>query len=237
MTPTDANWWQGRRALVTGAAGGIGGAAARRLHGLGATVLGVDITADPAAAFPMATADVSDRDQIGSVVRGFGDDGGLDVLVVSAAVYGDAVSIDELTPADVERVLSVNIAGTLWTAQAALPYLRESRGSIVAVGSLAGRMGGVLAGAHYAGSKGAVHSIVRSLAKTQAEYGVRANGVAPGAVDTPMVAGRGYHPEAFPQGRFATPDEIVDGIVFLAAPTASYVNGVVLDVNGGLYVH
>src|SRR5690606_22777302 len=132
----------------------------------------------------------------------------LDALVPCAAIYGDAVSLEELAEPDLDSVLDVNVKGTMWSVGGALPHMRDQGGRIVCIGSVAGKIGGVLAGPHYVASKGAVHALVRWIAKTEAANGIVANGVAPGVVDTPMITGKGYRPDGHPLGRFAAPEEI-----------------------------
>ncbi|MDQ6523948.1 SDR family oxidoreductase [Nocardioides sp. LHD-245] len=227
------------RVLVTGAASGVGAAIVDGLLDLGATVLAVDVVPVPATGrvgLASQICDVRDRDLVTRVVDEFAEQGGLTGLVTSAAVYGRDVRLDDLRPDDVEHVLGVNVLGTLWVAQAAMPHLRRTSGSAVCVGSVAGRMGSVLAGAHYAASKGAIHALVHTLAKTEIGHGVRINGVAPGPVATPMIEGRGYDTAMFPIGRYADPGEVADAVLYLLSPRASYVTGTILDVNGGLYV-
>lgn len=224
---------------MTGAASGVGAATVALLTSQGAEVLALDIR-EPTVSLPSGVSfeecDVRDRDSVAGVIDRFAVAGGLTGLVTSAGIYGRDVVLDDLRPDDVEQVLDVNVAGTLWTVQAAMPYLRRSHGSVVCVGSVAGRMGGVLAGAHYAASKAGVHAIVRSVANTEVANGVRANGVAPGPVDTPMVEGRGYTTGMFPMGRFAEAVEIANVVEFLLSSAASYITGAVLDANGGVYV-
>ncbi|TVT25379.1 SDR family oxidoreductase [Amycolatopsis acidiphila] len=230
---------RGERAVVTGAARGIGARIAIELARAGAEVTVVDVR-DPAETVAAIeaeggqacgrTLDVTDR---AAVHEAFAALPALDVLVTSAAVYGETVSIDELEESEVDLVLGVNVKGTLWSIRAALPLLRRAGGRVVCIGSVAGKVGGVLAGPHYVASKGAVHAVVKWLAKTEAAHGITANGVAPGVVDTEMVAGRGYRPDYCPLGRLARPEEIARVAAFLASPAASYMTGAVVDVNGG----
>ncbi|WP_435121572.1 SDR family NAD(P)-dependent oxidoreductase [Amycolatopsis thermoflava] len=229
----------GRQAVVTGAARGIGAHIARELAAAGAEVTVLDVN-DPARTVATIraeggtatghTVDVTDLAGVRAVLSGLP---ALDALVTSAAVYGDTVSVDDLDESEVDHVLGVNVKGTLWTIKAALPLLRRHGGRVVCIGSVAGKVGGVLAGPHYVASKGAVHAMVKWLAKTEAAHGITANGVAPGVVDTEMVAGRGYRPDYCPLGRLAQPEEIARVAAFLASPAASYMTGAVVDVNGG----
>lgn len=239
LHPQGPGGMTGHRAVVTGGARGIGARTALELGRAGASVIVCDLL-DPTETVEEMRAeglsargqvvDVTDRAALAEAFAGYAQ---IDALVTCAAIYGTTADIDDLDDADVEAVLDINVKGTLWTLQAALPHMREHGGRIVCVGSVAGKVGGVRAGPHYVASKGAVHALVKWAAKTQAQHGVLVNGVAPGVVDTPMIAGKGYTPDYCPLGRLAEPEEIAQVVVFLASPAASYMTGTVVDVNGG----
>jgi 3-oxoacyl-[acyl-carrier protein] reductase len=110
--------------------------------------------------------------------------------------------------------------------------IARGTGRIVILGSLAGRSGGLLSGAQYASSKGALHTLVRWLALRAAPNGVSVNGVAPGATATPMIANEAVNVAKIPAGRVAEPIEIARVVAFLASPAASYMHGAVVDVTG-----
>jgi 3-oxoacyl-[acyl-carrier protein] reductase len=234
---------EGQHAVITGGARGVGEQVALTLAAAGAQVSLRDLL-DTAPAVAAVTAaggkatgfkvDVTDRAAVHATIeKAAATAGGIDVLVCNAGVYGKTTRLDDLDEAELAHVLGVNVGGTLWTAQAAVPYLRKRKGRIVLIGSAAGRVGGVLAGPHYSASKGAVHTLVRWLAKAEAKHGIRANGVAPGAVATDMIAGKGYSPEYCPLGRIAEPSEIAGVVHFLATSGSSYMTGAVVDANGG----
>jgi 3-oxoacyl-[acyl-carrier protein] reductase len=236
----------GRHAVVTGAARGVGQQVAVRLAAAGATVSILDVLDQTATAHAIEAAggharafevDVSDRSAVhGAVDAAASAEGSVDLVTTAAGVYGEVTSIDDLDEAELDRVLQVNLHGTVWTLQAALPHLRRQGGRIVCIGSVAGKVGGVLAGPHYAATKGAVHTLVRWLARAEARHGIAVNGVAPGVIDTAMIAGKGYQRDYCPMGRFAEPGEIADVVRFLSTSASSYMTGAVLDVNGGYYL-
>jgi 3-oxoacyl-[acyl-carrier protein] reductase len=227
-------------AVVTGAAKGIGAAVALELARAGADLALFDLvepgaTAEAALALgreaTAAVLDVTDRDAaeqaIGALPR-------IDVLVTSAGVYGEPIPIADMDDAEMDRVLGVNVKGALWSVRAALPALRrDGGGRIVCLGSAAGEVGGVASGPQYVASKGAVHAMVKWLARTEAANGVAANAVAPGAVETDMIAGKGYDGSYCPLGRLATPQDVAAVVAFLCTPGAAYMTGTVVDVNGG----
>ncbi|MQA84269.1 MAG: SDR family oxidoreductase [Streptosporangiales bacterium] len=237
---------EGRLAVVTGASRGVGQATAVAFCRAGARValldvLDMDETVEQIKSLggeaDAYRVDVSDRSAVQDAVRGAaGGAGRIDVLVTAAAIYGDTTGIDDLDEAELERVLGVNLKGTLWCVQAVLPRMREHGGNIVCIGSLAGKIGGVLAGPAYVASKGGIHAIVKWVAKAEAANKIYANAIAPGAIDTQMIAGKGYQSNNLPLKRFAQPEEIASAALFLASPASSYVTGTVMDVNGGFFM-
>jgi 3-oxoacyl-[acyl-carrier protein] reductase len=235
-----------RSALVTGGAQGIGAAVAVALAEAGhdVTVFDVKDTTDTVKRIAATgsdgagdSVDVRDRAAVHAAVAAAVErSGGLDVLVTCAGIYGAVTTIDELEQDDLDAVLGVNLAGTIWTVQAALPHLRRRGGRVVCVGSIAGRNGGLLSGPHYGASKGGIHAFVRWLARTEAANGILANAIAPGPIDTPMLQGRGYTADAVPLKRFGRVEEIASVAAYLASPGATYITGTVVDANGGSFV-
>lgn len=229
----------GRRAVVTGAAQGIGQAIALHLASAGADLLLVDAVEPEQTAALLADADVDIRlarldvrDRAGLSAE-FARLDRIDMLATSAGVYGEPASLTELDEQELDRVLEINLKGTLWSVAAALPALRVRGGSIVAIGSAAGQAGGVASGVQYVASKGALHASVKWIARTEAAHGIVANAVAPGAVATDMIAGKRYDPGYCPLGRIGTADEIAAVAAFLCSPGAAYMTGAIVDVNGG----
>ena len=133
--------------------------------------------------------------------------------------------------------MAVNLHGPIHFARAYLPGMAERRhGRMVLIGSVAGRIGGVKASAHYVASKGGLHALVKWLARRGAPHDVLVNGIAPGVIETEMTRGQRIDPAQVPLGRNGRPEEIAWPIAFLCSPAASYITGTVLDVNGGLYM-
>ena len=233
-----------RRILITGAARGIGAATARVCAAMGAAVVlldqdGAQVVAEEIAAAGGTAeafeADAASRSDIERIARAVGR---IDGLVINAALcpFGEdwqAPGWDE----SFGRVMDVNVLGPIHAARAFLPAMLErGEGSIVMVGSLAGRMGGLIAGPHYVASKGGLHALVKWLARQAAPHGVLVNGVAPASVETPLMRGKPVDLTLIPVGRMARADEVAWPIAFLCSPAASYICGVVLDVNGGVYM-
>jgi len=242
---------EGFRAIVTGGGHplGIGQATARLFveHGARVVILDREFAADPLpdGQHPV-TVDVGDAQACRSAVAQAADRlGGLDVVVNNAGIVAPT-RIPDLRAAEFARMLEVNLIGTFNVTQAAIPLLRRSdRGAaIVNVGSIAAqRGGGLLGGSHYAASKGGVLSFTKATARECGGMGIRANAVAPGIIETGMTAGQ-YDPartraicESIPLGRFGTPRDVAQVILFLASPLSAYLTGTVVDVNGGYHIH
>jgi NAD(P)-dependent dehydrogenase (short-subunit alcohol dehydrogenase family) len=233
---------EGRGALVTGAARGIGLAIADRLEAEGARVARVDV--DPGHDAAVLRADVADEAGIRSAVERAAETlGGLDVVVANAAVQlDDDDRADRLELGAWQRTVDVNLTGAFLTVKhGARAVLGRPGAAIVVVGSPAGAYG-IARGMHaYSASKGGLQGLVRVLAADLAADGVRVNAVLPGVTETPMNAWRTEDPVAradvvrgIPLGRPAAPEEIAGVVAFLASDDASYVTGALWSVDGGL---
>ncbi len=228
---------ESRHIAITGAGGGIGSEAARIASALGAQVSAADLskpaldgmTGSGHAAAPL---DVSDQTAVEAWIDGLGDfDGLIDCAAICPFTDWDNQGWNQ----EAEKVFQVNMLGPMNLVRAAMPKVKaRGKGSIALVGSIAGRVGGVRASPHYAMSKGGVHALVH-WASTRMAPSCTINAVAPGPVDTPMTRGEAYDASAFPMRRMATAAEIAGPLVFLVSPAAAYINGAVLDINGGLH--
>jgi len=241
-----------RVALITGAASGIGRATALRMAADGAIVVGLDRDADGLAVvaaevaeaggtMTTATGDVSVRDDcITAVDHAVSTHGRLDVLANVAGITW-AEHVADITEEGWNRMMGVNLSGTFWCAQAALPHLVTSHGNVVNVASNAGLMGQAYTVA-YSAAKGAVVNMTRALAMEYAKEPVRINAVAPGGVDSPM--SRGFDmPEDLDYSLMqpyigyrgmADPSELANVIAFVASDEASRMHGAIVSVDGGL---
>jgi meso-butanediol dehydrogenase/(S,S)-butanediol dehydrogenase/diacetyl reductase len=244
--------FEGKVAAITGAASGIGRATAVRLAAEGAHVACLDVAADGAEATVAAitakggqafalTCDVSDRDAIAAAIAATVSTAGrLDVLC-NIAGLGHFVDDREETLEGWNRVIGINLTGTFLVSQAALPHLVETRGNIVNTASTAALKGQPWSAA-YSASKGGVVSLTQTMAIDWGKQGVRVNCVAPGGVETPITS-QFNPPEGadlallqriMPFDRSGQPDELAAAFAYLASDDASYVNGIVLRVDGGM---
>jgi len=214
---------RGKVVVITGGGGGIGRATALAFAREGATVVVSDINLEaaqavaeevrtlgvPALAVRTDVADPEDAQRlIATTLEHFGR---IDVLVNNAGIF-QSKPLDDLTAAEWDRVMAVNLRGAFLCAQAALGPMKAQRsGQIINLGSLAGQVGGIVAGANYAASKAGIICLTKSLAKNAGPFGIRVNCVNPGVIDTPMT--QPWPPEAraalvqqTPPGRLGRPD-------------------------------
>jgi NAD(P)-dependent dehydrogenase (short-subunit alcohol dehydrogenase family) len=248
LAPDDARDFAGRVAIVTGAARGLGHAAAARLHERGAAVavnvrggeraetaareIGEDVLAVPG---DLAVAGVPE-----AIVRQTLDRfGRIDILINNAALplttRFERISVDEW-----RQVMEVNLTVPFLLMQAVLPAMKQQRyGRIVNISSTAGRMVSTLGGAHYTTSKTGLLGLTRAAAKELGRFGITVNAVCPGMIDTELTR-ESASPElleqlahGYPVPRLGTSLEVADLICFVASARAGYITGASMDINGG----
>ena len=240
-------------AVVTGGGGGIGKAIAAALAEEGARVVIWDVGEEAmdraveeiearGGTASRMRVDVSSGSQVRQAARLVLEKWGrVDILVNNAGIC-KVTPLAEITEEDWDRVLAVNLKGTFLCSQAFLETMKLRRGGkVINLGSVSGKVGGIVAGAHYSASKAAVMCFTKSLARELAPYGVNVNGLAPGVIATDMsrmISGGDYaeYLRAIPLGRIGTVEETARVAVFLASDGASYLTGEIIDVNGGQFM-
>lgn len=237
----------GKRALVTGASGGIGAAIARALHGAGATV-GLSGTRE--APLEELAAELGERAFV--LPCNLGDSaavealpkqaieamGGLDILVNNAGITRDQIFM-RMSDEDWASVIDVNLTATMRLCRAVMrPMMKARWGRIVNISSIVGATGNA-GQVNYAASKAGMIGLTKSIAAEVASRGITANAVAPGFIATPMTDKLNDEQKAkingqIPAGRMGTPEEIAAAVLYLASPEAAYVTGTTIHVNGGM---
>lgn len=240
---------QDKVALVTGAAGTMGLAAAKFLLEDGCKVALVDVnqTRNEALARELGekarafSFDISDVDAVREghrrIVAALG---AVDILVNNAGILSNN-KVEATDAAEWRRVLGANLDGAFYLAQQVVPSMKARRfGRIINTCSLAAKTGGLTAGTAYSVSKGAMSSLTFSLARELAAFGITANGIAPAYVKTPMITEQLNEEQRqkllkdIPVGRFCEPEEFAHVVRFLASPLAGFITGEIVDINGGL---
>jgi NAD(P)-dependent dehydrogenase (short-subunit alcohol dehydrogenase family) len=242
-------------AVITGGAGinGLGFATARSMAAHGALVVILDLArAEPAAAAQRLgeghvglVADVTDKAAcdaaIATALERFGR---IDVLVNNAGITQPVKTL-EIRGEDYDRILDVNLRGTLYMTQAVLPVMRTRKsGSVICISSVsAQRGGGIFGGPHYSAAKAGVLGLARAMAREFGGDGIRVNCITPGLIETDITQGK-LTPErkqeiadTIPLARLGSADDVAGACVFLASELAAYCTGITLDVNGGMLIH
>ena len=257
MAGTALQRLDGKVAIVTGAAGGIGGATATLFIDLGARVMMTDRdgakleevarTLGNPQSYAAKAADCTDEAAIQSLVAATVERfGTLDIMVANAGIEGVLKPLDQLSVEDFEQVLRVNVIGVWLAMKHAVPAMKAAGGgAIVATSSVAGIVG-FPGAAPYVSSKHAVAGLVQTAAMELAPHKIRVNAVAPGPIDNRMMQSLGDqlgggNPEGFrsainsriPMARYGTNEEIAQLIAFLASDAASYCNGSLYVADGG----
>jgi len=247
---------QGKVAIITGAGTGIGEAIAKKFAYEGARVLLVGLPGDPiedVAAYirersgeaDTYAGDIAEPDYAQAAVQKTIDRfQKLDILINNAGVFLETNETQDYSIEAFDRTIYSNTRSVFLMTKFALPHLRKTRGCIVSAGSESGQLG-IAKNTPYGGTKAFIHAFMKGVAAEQAMYGVRANCVCPGPIDTawthketgPMDAQmEKMNTQATPMGRLGTPEEVANVYAFLASDEASYVTGALFFVDGGITI-
>ncbi len=237
----------GKRALVTGASGGIGGAIARALHGAGATVGLSGTRVEPLEALAaelgerahVLPCNLGDAEAVDALPKqAIEAMGGLDILVNNAGITKDQIFM-RMSDEEWQSVIDVNLTSTMRLCRAVMrPMMKARWGRIVNISSIVGTTGNP-GQVNYAASKAGMVGMTKSIAYEVASRGITANAVAPGFIATAMTQKltdeqKAAINEKIPAARMGEPDEIAAAVVYLASNEAGYVTGATLHVNGGM---
>ena len=246
---------EGKVALVTGAAKGIGKGCAQVLskHGTRIAVVDIDGVVGPQTVEEIDASggravffqtDVSKADEVQvTITRLIEVFGRLDVLINNAG-YHTSKNVEDTSEIEWDYILNTNLKSVFLCSRYAIPHLRKTRGTIVNMSSMVGLVGQANAGA-YSATKGGIIAMTRGMALDFAKDGIRVNCICPGWVETPLVEdwfGQQADPQAskkyihgrHPLGRIATPEEVGNAVVFLCSEESSFITGVALPVDGGI---
>lgn len=229
-------------AIVTGAAGGIGKAITSALDREGAKIIASDIKdcnlykrhSDQISFFQ---CDITKENQVKSLVEfALDKHKRIDILVNSAGVVG-TTTITDLSESEWDWVLDINLKGTFLCCKHVMKMMQEQKyGKIICIGSIAGKVGGLITGPHYVASKAAVHGLTKALARNGARYGVLVNCIVPGQIRTSMLDKLDLSSIEIPVGRLGEPEDISELVVFLSSDAANFITGALINVNGGIFM-
>ena len=233
----------GRVALVTGAASGIGAAAAQRLLAEGAKVATFDLRPADIPGTQSLTGDVANSADVDAAVAAATSElGPIDILVCSAGIPGASLRTRDVSDDEWRRVLAINTDGVFWCNRAVAPGMADrGYGRIINVASIAGKEGNPMAAA-YSASKAAVIALTKAVGKDFANTGVLVNCIAPAVIETPILEGLSqqhvdYMVERIPMGRMGKAEEVAALICWLASEECSFSTGATFDISGGRAVY
>ena len=243
---------RGKNALITGASRGIGKSIALTLARNGVNIAInflknkelAENVAKKAISYGIKAkiyrADVSNFEEVKSMVEKIiSDFGSVDILINNAGIIPKNYSITNIPIEEWQKIINVNLTGCFNVVKAVVPYMiKQKEGKIVNMASVAGKMGGTV-GPHYAASKAGIIGMTFSLAQELLKYNITVNAIAPGPIETEMIANLPQDVKMkilkrVPMGRFGKPEEVAEAVLFLIK--CDFVTGEVIDVNGGYYM-
>lgn len=229
--------FDGKVALVSGGARGIGAEIAGRLSALGAKVAIGDIVEGGTRDLLHVQLDVSSEASVVEGVRQVADElGPPTILVLNAGIF-PIEPIEDMTLTSWQRTIDVNLTGNFLLARQVLPFMRnEGYGRLVSLGSSAGVTGGSGDKAAYAASKAGLMALTKAIASDYAKFGVVANTIAPSLINTEMVGGISHLADSIPVGRLGEPEDIADLVAFLCSSHCGFITGATIDINGGYLI-
>jgi len=243
---------EGKNALITGAAQGIGKAVAMGMAKEGANVAIADVNIESAQSTAQEVSalgvksialklDVSNQENVINAFKTFtGEFGSLDILINNAGITRDGVLL-RMKEEDWDAVLNINLKGSFLCSKEAIKIMGKQRfGKIISISSVVAFMGNP-GQANYSSSKAALIGLTKTIAKEYASRGIRANAVAPGFIQTAMTdvlsdEVKDEMKKAIPLGQFGTPEDVTNAVIFLASKEGDYITGQVIHVNGGMYM-
>ena len=242
---------EGKVSIVTGGAQGLGRAIAIGLAKRGSDVAICDLRFELAQQVEIeirsfgrraislkvdVSKSVEVNQMVEEVIKEFGR---IDILVNNAGIC-QVVSIENMTEEDWDKVMAVNLKSVFLCSKAVMGIMKKQRwGRIVNLGSIAGKVGGIMTGANYSVSKAGVMCFTKALARELAPFRITVNAVAPGVIETQMIQNitggdSSAYLKTIPLGHIGSPEDVANAVAFLTSDEASYITGEILDVNGGM---
>jgi len=243
---------EGKNALITGAAQGIGKAVAMGMATEGANIAIADVNIESAQSTSQEVSalgvksialklDVSNQENVINAFKAFtAEFGSLDILINNAGITRDGILL-RMKEEDWDAVLNINLKGSFLCSKEAIKIMAKQRfGKIISISSVVAFMGNP-GQANYSSSKAGLIGLTKTIAREYASRGIRANAVAPGFIQTAMTdvlsdEVKDEMKKAIPLAQFGTPEDVTNAVIFLASKEADYITGQVIHVNGGMYM-